>query len=168
MRREAIPTWEELEEHSKSVPEINPAAVIAMLGIKQAAEEIQESIMDILKNQYQLSEGRFCALIVLHQNANGIAPSVLAEKIGVTRATVSTLVQRLERDGFLTVVSDESDGRGKKLRLTKAGRDFMASILPPHYLRISKLMGRLSRDEQKELIRLLSKLSEPEIEQKIV
>ncbi|MDY5364712.1 MAG: hypothetical protein SPH00_04515, partial [Mitsuokella jalaludinii] len=29
MKRELIPSWEELEAHKKTVPEINPAAVIA-------------------------------------------------------------------------------------------------------------------------------------------
>ena len=49
MKREIIPTWEELERHKSIIPEINPAAVIAMLGIKTAAEEIQQAILDVLQ-----------------------------------------------------------------------------------------------------------------------
>jgi hypothetical protein len=41
MKREMIPTFAELERHRELVPEINPAAVIAMLSIKDASEEIQ-------------------------------------------------------------------------------------------------------------------------------
>ena len=44
MKREMIPTFAELERHRELVPEINPAAVIAMLSIKDASEEIQEHI----------------------------------------------------------------------------------------------------------------------------
>jgi DNA-binding MarR family transcriptional regulator len=89
----------------------------------------------------------------------GIAPSELAAKVGVTRATISNMLRRMERDGLVDIRPAEQDGRGKVVSLTKAGRDFMEEILPPHYLRVSKLMEKLSEAEQKELIMLLEKLS---------
>lgn len=168
MKREVIPTWEELTRHAGIIPEINPAAVIAMLGIKQAAEDIQHSIMDVLHREHHLSEGKFCALVVLHQHLDGIAPSVLADKVGVARASVSVMLQRLERENLVKILSDEQDGRGKKIFLTDTGRKFMDSILPAHYLRITELMGKLSEEEQKRLGRLLNKLSGNEAGQKIV
>ena len=113
MKRENLPTWQELEAHKKAIPEIHPAAVIAMLEIKQAAEEIQASILSVLQHDYHLSEGKFCTLIVLHQHPEGIAPSVLAEKVGVARATISTMLQRLERSGEVCVEARSEDGRGK-------------------------------------------------------
>ena len=160
MKREMIPTWEELQSHRELVAEINPSAVIAMLRIKQAAEEIQQGILDILQSEYHLSEGKFCVLVVLHQHGEGIAPSVLAEKVGVTRATISSMLQRMERDGLVAVKADKADARSKKVKLTRAGNDFMQEILPPHYLRVSKLMEKLSEEEQKEVIRLLHKLTD--------
>ena len=160
MQREMIPSFAELERHKELVPEINPAAVIAMLRIKTVSEEIQDSILDVLQQTYHLSEGKFCALIVLHQRGgNGMAPSELAEKVGVTRATISNMLQRMERDGLVDIRPAEQDGRGKIVKLTQAGRDFMEEILPPHYLRVSKLMEKLTEDEQKKLIMLLEKLS---------
>jgi DNA-binding MarR family transcriptional regulator len=161
MKREMIPSFAELERHKELVPEINPAAVIAMLRIKTVSEEIQDSILDVLQQTYHLSEGKFCALIVLHQRGEkGMAPSELAEKVGVTRATISNMLQRMERDGLVAVKADKADARSKKVKLTRAGNDFMQEILPPHYLRVSRLMEKLSEDEQKEVIRLLHKLTD--------
>lgn len=160
MKREIIPSWEELERHKKIIPEINPAAVIAMLGIKAMGEEIQQAILDVLMQEHHLSEGKFCALIVLHQHGkSGIAPSVLAEKVGVTRATISTMLQRLEREEMVVMRPAKQDGRGKIAVLTEKGVAFMEKILPPHYLRVTKLMEKLTEDEQKELIRLLNKMA---------
>ena len=88
-----------------------------------------------------------------------MAPSQLAAKVGVTRATISNMLQRLERDGMVDVVPAAGDGRGKVVRLTAKGISFMDTILPPHYLRVTKLMEKLTESEQKELIRLLKKLS---------
>ena len=160
MKREIIPAWEELERHKRIIPEINPAAVIAMLGIKMVGEEIQQSILDVLQKEYNLSEGKFCALVVLHQHSEtGIAPSDLAEKVGVTRATISNMLQRLERDGLVVIRPAADDGRGKIVFMTEEGAAFMEKILPPHYLRVTRLMEKLSEPEQKELIYRLKKLA---------
>ena len=151
LKREMIPSWEDLQKHKEIIPEINPAAVIAMLRIKQAAEEIQQGVLDVLQSEH--------VLVVLHQHQTGIAPSVLAEKVGVTRATISSMLQRLERDGLVAVKADKEDARGKKVRLTKKGNVFMQEVLPPHYLRVTKLMEKLSEEEQREVTALLHKLT---------
>ena len=115
MKRELIPSWEELEQHRKIVPEIKPAAVIAMLEIKQVGEDIQHGIMDVLQQEYHLSEGKFCMLIVLHQNPEGIAPSTIAAKLGVTKATVSNMLVRMERDGLVVEKPSPGDARAQAL-----------------------------------------------------
>lgn len=153
-----FPTRNELERHAKEIPEIDPSAVLAMLRIGQAQEEIRASISDVLERQYNLSEGKLRVMIVLHQSPQGIAPSVLAAKTGVTRATISVMIRRMVRNGEAVSVSDDKDKRGKKITLTPQGRKFMDRILPAHYARISKKMGTLTEAEQQELIRLLEKL----------
>ena len=159
MRRESMPTLAELEEHKKIVPEIDPASVVAMLEIRQAGEQVAEQILDVLQRDYHLSEGKFCVLIVLHQHPEGIAPSQLAARVGVARATISTMLQRLEKSGDVVIEEDAEDRRGKRVRLTAKGRAFMAEVLPPHYLRVTKLMEKLTQEEQEELIRLLRNLA---------
>lgn len=41
----------------------------------------------------------------------------------------------------------------------RKGKTLMDDILPAHYLRISKLMGKLEAEEQRELIKLLRKIA---------
>lgn len=159
MTNKVIVSWEDLQQHKKIIPEINPAAVIAMLSIMEAGDSIQHAILDVMQKENRLSEGKFRALVVLHQLQDSIAPSVLAEKIGVTRATVSNMLQKLEREGLVHTVAAADDGRGKRVSLTAAGNEMMCRILPPHYLRVTKLMEHLTEAEQKELIRLLRKLA---------
>ncbi|MGL5270891.1 MAG: MarR family winged helix-turn-helix transcriptional regulator [Selenomonadaceae bacterium] len=158
MKRVITPARETLEQHAKLIPEINPSSVIAMLRVLEASSAIQHAIIDVLESEYQLSEGKLCVMIILHQMKAGVAPSKLAELAGVTRATISAMLQRMIRDGLVDSFSDEKDGRGKKVCLTSKGRSFMDEVLPNHYLRITKLMGRLSEGEQQELIILLKKI----------
>lgn len=50
------------------------------------------------------------------------------------------------------------DGRARLVYLTDKGREEMDSILPDHYVRISRLIGKLDEGEKKELVRLLHKI----------
>ena len=89
----SIPSKKVLEKHAQIMPEINPSAVIAMLEVLQAADEIQHAVIDVLEKNYQLSKGKLHVMIILHQSQKeGITPSSLAEKVGVTRATISAML----------------------------------------------------------------------------
>lgn len=159
MKREMMPTRDELERHRKLIPEIDPSAVIAMLRIMRTGQQIQHAVLDVLQQEYGMSEGKFCAMVVMHQYKEGISPSALAGRVGVTRATISNMLQRLERDGMVLLRAADGDGRCKMAQLTDKGRALMQEVLPPHYLRVSQLMSRLSESEQREIIYLLQKLT---------
>ena len=159
MKQSMMPSREELARHAQLVPEIHPNEVLAMLTILQTAGTIQSRIMDVLQRDYRLSEGKLCVLIQLHQTPEGCAPSTLAERAGITRASVSVMIRNLQTEGLVSLVSEDEDRRTKCVRLTKKGRAFLDEVLPEHYLRITKLMGRLTAEEQKTLIELLGKLA---------
>ena len=159
MPKQIIPTKQELEHYAEKMPEINPSSIIAMLTVKQAANEIQHEILDVLQKKYQLSEGKLRVMIILHQQKNSISPSFLAQKTGVTKATISIMLKRMQRDVLVELISSSEDGRAKKIRLSPKGRAMMDKILPDHYLRVSRLMGKLNSEEQQQLIYLLQKIA---------
>lgn len=159
MKQSMMPSRAELERHARTVPEIHPNEVLAMLTILQTAGTIQSRIMDVIQREYRLSEGKLCVLIQLHQSPEGAAPSTLAERAGITRASVSVMLRNLQQDGLVTLEAEAEDRRTKCVRLTDKGRVFMEKVLPEHYLRITKLMGHLTAEEQEALIRLLEKLA---------
>lgn len=162
MGRKIVLTREEMERHVRIIPDINPSTVIAMLKVMQAAEEIQHAVFDKLDKDYHISEGKLCVMLILYHHRQGMAPSQLASRAGVTRATISAMLHRLERDGLARVVSDETDRRAKKICLTREGLSFLDKILPAHYLRITHLLGKLEANEQEELICLLQKIISPD------
>lgn len=159
MKKSMMPSRGELERYSQLVPEIHPNEVLAMLTILQTAGIIQSRIMDVIQREYRLSEGKLCVLIQLHQSPEGCAPSTLAERAGITRASVSVMLRNLQQEELVTLGAETEDRRTKCVRLTKKGNAFMEKVLPEHYLRITKLMGRLTTEEQESLIRLLEKLA---------
>jgi DNA-binding MarR family transcriptional regulator len=62
------------------------------------------------------------ALLLVPLLGGGRHASDLAETLGVSRQAVAQVVTRLERDGYLTRITDPGDARAKLICLTPRGR----------------------------------------------
>lgn len=56
-------------------------------------------------------------------------PSDLARAFQVTKATMTSTLQRMEPKGFVAIVPDEQDGRGRLVTITEAGRAMHADCI---------------------------------------
>src|ERR1022692_4675180 len=83
----------------------------------------------------------------------------LLETAGVTRATITGLVDTLERDGLVRREHDSDDRRMMLVHLTQKGHAALREILPGHFKRMAALMAPLSEHERKTLVRLLDKVA---------
>lgn len=109
--------------------------------------------------RYGLSRGKFTLLMQLIEvEENGLLPSEFAERAGVTRATVTTLLDGLERDELITRQPHPVDRRMLRVYMTDKGRELMNQILPDHFCRTKELTEKLSDREKKTFINLLAKL----------
>jgi DNA-binding MarR family transcriptional regulator len=108
---------------------------------------------------HDMSQGRFIVLMMLNREPEKhFMPSQLAELCCVTKATMTGLIDGLERDGLVTRHPSSDDRRATFVSLSPAGLALLDRILPPHFERVAALMQDLSADERKELSRLLAKV----------
>ena len=84
----------------------------------------------------------------------------LSERLLVRPPSVTGVIDRLERDGWVVRDAAPDDLRARRVRLTPAGRRIVEQVLAGHHEQIDRVMGGLSEDEQVELNRLLERLSE--------
>ncbi len=56
-------------------------------------------------------------------------PSELARAFQVTKATMTSTLQRMEGKGLVAIVSDDSDGRGRLVTITDVGRSMHAACI---------------------------------------
>ena len=131
----------------------------SILKFLRTAYELHQVIYGMLE-EYGLSKGKFTILIIMYAEAReeGINPSELAEKAGVSRATITGLLSRLERDCIIERKSDLHDGRMTNVRLSASGIDLMNKVLPLHFVHTSRLMSGLSEQEHTLLESLLQKI----------
>lgn len=88
------------------------------------------------------------------------SPSHLAKFIGLERTTVSRIISRLEKDGFVTRQPNKIDGRGHKVELTPQG--FEACDSAPKMIQdaMRPYLVDISENEVGELIALLKRVGD--------
>ncbi|CAO3454814.1 Transcriptional regulator, MarR family [Azospirillum argentinense] len=59
---------------------------------------------------------------------DGVAPSLLADRLGMTRGAISKLADRLAAKGLLTQTADADDRRCQTLALTRQGRALVPDL----------------------------------------
>ena len=106
-----------------------------------------------------LSEGRFVLLFLLDAALDGLAPNTLAERAGVTRATVTGLLDGLEREGLVARHAEASDRRALRIRLTGKGQQVAQQAFAQHSRWIAGLYAGLSASERQQLAQLLDKVA---------
>lgn len=156
-----LPRYEMLQEKARRYPDLDAGAVEATLVLMRVASDVLEGFgAHFARNG--TSQGRYLALMMLDRPCceSGMSPSELADKLGVTRATVTGLLDGLERDELISRQMHPEDRRAFRIELTPKGRDFLSEMLPDHYRRIAGLMTHLNSDERCQLIELLAKVAQ--------
>lgn len=69
------------------------------------------------------------------------SPSALAEKMGVSRAAISSMVISLEQEGFINKYDDPNDKRGVFVSLNDKGRSKIQQMDPFFVGLASRLMS---------------------------
>ena len=169
-----LPRYECLLEAAKEFPDLDPSAAEAFLHLLRTSDEAS-AVTDRNLTEHNISHGRFGVLMLLWRSAQPRAakllgadeceagprtPAELADAAGVTRATMTGLIDTLERDDFVKREPDLDDRRMMSVRLTAKGERFLRDYLPGHFQAINSIMSQLSEAERKTLVRLLAKVQQ--------
>lgn len=90
----------------------------------------------------------------------GLSNAELAERLYVTRPSVSALLERLERGGFIRREVSPNDRRGICIWLESRGRDAVASLRDESRSYAASLMDDMSEDELDQFILVLNRFAE--------
>lgn len=166
-----LPRYECLLEAAKEFPDLDPSAAEAFLHLLRASDEAFQ-VTERSLIAHNISQGRFGVLMLLWRGGQGRpdapeldcgggprTPAELAEAAGVTRATMTGLIDTLERDGFVKREPDPKDRRMMSVLLTAKAEKFLHLLLPSHFKLMTAIMSTLSESERKTLVQLLAKIS---------
>ena len=108
-----------------------------------------------------MTEGKFYVLVYLFEEEllghDAPSPSAIADHIGVTRGTITGLLDGLERDGYVERSDDPRDRRALTIKINNKARTFLDAFLPTTTSRLERFMP-LTKEERLLVIELLAKL----------
>ncbi len=86
---------------------------------------------------------------------DSLAPSRLAERMGMTRGAVTKLADRLIAKSLLTRAADPEDGRAQTLSLTRAGRALVPKLAALADANDAEFFASLAPKDRAALLRIL-------------
>ncbi|MGW5345123.1 MarR family transcriptional regulator [Streptomyces sp. HUAS TT3] len=135
----------------------DPQAVLVAARLMAAGARIGQA-GEVHFGRFGLSTGRYRLLADLEDHGGEKSPSQLAASLGVSRATVTGLVDGLEREGLVARRPSVDDGRGNVVILTARGADKLRDLAPEHFTRMQALVGGLSPEERTTFLDLLARV----------
>jgi DNA-binding MarR family transcriptional regulator len=155
-----LPRRQVLEGLLPRYPKLEVSAVDCYMALLEVAGEII-TVSDMQLARHKTSLGRIRVLMqLLRCPGHALAPGELAGRIGVTPATVTGLLDGLERERLVRRERCPGDRRSVLVRLTPQGGRFLDRVMPERFKIISRLMARLSETDRRALGRLLDAVSQ--------
>lgn len=103
---------------------VNDLPTLGLLGI------VAHRSMNAARGMYRefdLNRSQASVLFVLHQK-DTISQKELAEQLNVTAPSITSSIQKMEREGYITREQDRHDQRVMRLALTEKGRSCIQSV----------------------------------------
>ncbi|MGW8956871.1 MarR family winged helix-turn-helix transcriptional regulator [Paenibacillus sp. NPDC055715] len=138
--------------------DLDAQAILVASRLMEAGAKLGHAA-EIHFSRFGLSTGRYRLLADLEDNEGEELPSQLAEHLGVTRATVTGLIDTLERDGLVSRRSSADDGRQKAVILTEQGAKKLCEMAPEHFARLEAMVGLLNIEERSVFLDLLGRVT---------
>jgi DNA-binding MarR family transcriptional regulator len=89
---------------------------------------------------------------------DALAPSLLAERMGMTRGAISKLADRLIAKSLLTRKADPEDGRAQTLALTAKGRRLVPELAALADANDAEFFAHLAPKDRAALLRILRQI----------
>jgi DNA-binding MarR family transcriptional regulator len=147
-----LPTSKSLEKFLARYPGTDIRAISDFVNLLRIGSDISIAL-DKLLARHGLLQGRWWVLVLLlRQDDLTSSPSDLAEKAGVTKATMTGFIDGLEREGWVVRLPDQVDRRKFLIRLTQNGERKLDEAIPDYNRKVSALMSSLPESRREELI----------------
>jgi DNA-binding MarR family transcriptional regulator len=143
---------------AREFPDASRRATETFLNIGALTGAVGAAVDGILATEGLSSRAAFNVLSVLGGDPSPLRPSVVAGRMMVTRATVTGLIDSLERRGLVRRTEATDDGRSRPVALTPAGRRIVRRLVPRMHRFERELMRVLSNDELDQLLAMVTRL----------
>jgi MarR family 2-MHQ and catechol resistance regulon transcriptional repressor len=127
----------------------------ALLNIVRTAQVLAKH-GQVFFQQYDLTEAQYNVLIVLKLEGRHLTQVELGERLVVSRANITALLDKLEKKGWVQRCTVDGDRRVFEIQLTDAGRKTVDKVEPLYLNEVKRCMRGLKSQDCRKLSQTLA------------
>lgn len=121
--------------------------------------DLQFAAFELHARRHGLTAKEEFVLNIIWFSPDGCLQSEICERLSATKQTVSAIIKKFLKKGYVSLSESESDRRNKIVRFTDAGIAYAGKIIPPAAKAEIDAMAELSEKDIAELVRLTTLFS---------
>ena len=146
----------EPQAHKKGINLIG--SIKSDTGLGQSMRLIGKRAQELYA-EYDLNRAQSGILFALHQE-DSMSQKELAKRLNVTPPSITSMIKKMEQEGYITRKADEQDQRVMRLTLAQKGRDSIAYVIKTAEKLEEKVFEGMSAEEKMLFRRLLLQIIE--------
>jgi DNA-binding MarR family transcriptional regulator len=158
----AGPKQDLLRQIAEYYPVINLNALELITQIKTVAK-LHTSLVSQGLAKYGLTEARMYLLcsLFLHEKSGEapMSPSVISDKLEITRATVTSLLDGLQESGFITRQNSGTDRRAILVNVTDKSRTLIDGLMSQGMPKLASALAFIGNDEMHAMVQSLAQIA---------
>lgn len=123
--------------------------------------DVQYAAYELHARKHNLTAKEEFVLDIIWFSPDGCLQSEICERLSATKQTVSAIIKKFWKLGYISLTESEIDRRNKIVRFTEAGKEYTSKIIPPAANAEIDAMAELdlSGEDIAELVRLTTLFS---------
>lgn len=122
--------------------------------------DVQFAAYELYARKHGLTAKELFVLDLIWFAPEGCLQSEICERLSATKQTISAIIKKFLKQGYVKLTESETDRRNKIIRLTSEGKKYAKKIIPPAAKAEIDAMAELSGEDIAELVRLTELFSE--------
>jgi DNA-binding MarR family transcriptional regulator len=158
------PAWERefeeivLQRLEADQPDADGRSTLVLFTLARVANLVATDVESAIWRPAGVSYAGFRIIFTIWA-VGPLEPRRLAELASVTRGNISSILNTLERDGYVVRTRGSADRRLVTVDLTDKARDLWARLAPQQAEREAEWLSALTQHERFQLVTLLHKLA---------
>jgi len=144
-------------DFEKLYPDASPTATEAAMNLVRTADLLVKRINDLVQ-PFGLSPSSALALSIIADGEVPLPPNEIAERLIISRATITGLLDSLERRGYVRRMPHSSDRRMLLIEPTESGRKAAHEFRLVVHRHQKEWLAALTESEQGQLVDTLHRL----------
>lgn len=121
--------------------------------------DVQYAAYELYARKHHLTAKELFVLDIIWFAAEGCLQTDICQRLSATKQTISAIVKKFQKRGYISLTESEADRRNKIIHFTSAGIEYAKKIIPPAANAEIDAMGELSEKDIAELVRLTTLFS---------